>query len=105
MVNGIPATGIQIPSFPRVEKGEMPATGNVGSQAPSFKDLLAGLVDQVDSAQRKADVAVESLATGGNTSIREVVLSLEEAGVAFQLMKEVRDKLVSAYKEVMSMQS
>ena len=73
--------------------------------APAFKDLFTNLIDDVDNAQEVADKSIDKLASGESTSIQDVVMKMEEADVAFKLMKEVRDKLMSAYKEVMSMQS
>lgn len=74
------------------------------SDAPDFENMLADLIKQVDSAQHAADDSIERLATGDSADIQDVVLKLEEADLTFRLMKEIRDKLVQAYKEVVSMQ-
>ena len=74
-----------------------------GSNAPSFDEVLGQLIDEVDSAQKEADLSIKQLAAGESNSIQDVVIKLEEADVAFQLMKEVRNKLLEAYKEVLSM--
>ena len=71
----------------------------------SFKDMLSDMLNEVDEAQKVADKSIEGLVTGETKSIQDVVMKMEEADVAFQLMKEIRDKLINAYKEVMSMQS
>lgn len=76
-----------------------------GSGEDDFKNVLGKLIDDVDQAQKAADVSLQKLATGESTSIQDVVLKMEEADVSFRLMKEIRDKLMSAYKEVMSMSS
>ena len=70
--------------------------------APAFEDVLSGLIKDVDQAQQDADNTITQLKNGEATSIQDVVLKLEEADIAFQMMKEVRNKLVDAYKEVMS---
>lgn len=70
-----------------------------------FKDTLSKLIDDVDVAQKEADESLTKLATGKTSSIQDVVLKMEEADVSFKLMKEIRDKLLSAYKEVMGMSS
>ncbi|OGV68991.1 MAG: flagellar hook-basal body complex protein FliE [Lentisphaerae bacterium RIFOXYB12_FULL_65_16] len=74
-------------------------------QAPSFQDMLTNLLADVDKAQTQADASIQNLAAGKeNTSIQDVVVRMEEADLAFRLMKEIRDKLVAAYKEIMSTQ-
>lgn len=70
----------------------------------NFKDLLKGLVEQVDSLQKDADQSIRELASGERTDIHNVAIKMEEAGVAFDLMMQIRNKLVEAYKEVSKMQ-
>lgn len=68
-----------------------------------FGKVLGNLIDDVDQAQKAADVSLKKLATGETTNIQDVVLKLEEADISFKMMKEIRDKLLAAYKEVISM--
>ncbi|MCM8542379.1 MAG: flagellar hook-basal body complex protein FliE [Lentisphaeraceae bacterium] len=79
--------------------------GASDADAPSFDKVLGDLIKEVDVAQKEADVSIQQLAAGESTSIQDVVMKMEEADVAFQLMKEVRNKLLEAYKEVLSMSS
>jgi len=74
------------------------------SKAPSFGEVLGELVEEVDSKQKVASVEVENVLTGHSDNIHQAMLSMQEAGVAFSLMKEVRNKLVSGYQELMRMQ-
>lgn len=69
----------------------------------SFQNMLNDLIDQVDQAQKQADQSIEGLATGETNGIHDVVMKMEEADVAFKLMKQIRDKLIDAYKELMAM--
>ena len=70
-----------------------------------FKKVLGKLISDVDSAQKDADVSLKGLATGETSSIQEVVMKMEQADISFKLMKEIRDKLLTAYKDIMSMQT
>ena len=70
------------------------------NQETNFKDLLKGLVDQVDTLQKDADASIQGLVTGKTANIHEVPIKMEEAGIAFDLMMEIRNKLVDAYKEI-----
>ena len=71
----------------------------------SFKDLLNGLVEKVDSLQKDADASISGLVNGESTNIHNVAIKMEEASVAFDLMMEVRNKLLEAYQEISRMQS
>lgn len=70
-----------------------------------FKNVFSNLIKDVDSAQKDADVSLKKLATGETNSIQDVVLKMEQADVSFRLMKEIRDKLLQAYKDIISTQS
>ena len=75
------------------------------SSEPSFKDLLSGLVDKVDALQKDADTSIKSLVTGETQDLHNVTIKMEEAGVAFDLMMEIRNKLLEAYQEILRMQA
>jgi len=82
------------------------AQSNPAPQAGGeFKEILGNLISDVDQAQKSADLSLESLAKGESTSIQDVVMKMEEADLSFKLMKEVRNKLLDAYKEIMQMQA
>ncbi len=70
-----------------------------------FGGMLTKLIEDVDTAQKEADMSIQQLASGDSNSLQDVVMKMEQAEVSFQLMKEIRNKLLEAYKEVMSMQS
>ncbi len=50
--------------------------------------------------QQSADQAVEQLATGGDVSPAEVLTAVQKADIAFRMMMQIRNKIVSAYEEV-----
>ena len=71
-----------------------------GTPETSFKDLLLQSIDQVNSMQTDADVAVETLMTGGEINPAEVLTALQKADMSFRLMQQIRNKLVEAYQEI-----
>jgi len=79
-----------------------PAAGPEGG--PSFKDFLVQSIQDVNSMQAAADKAVEKLATGGNINPAEVLTAVQKADMAFQMMIQVRNKLVDAFTEIKSIQ-
>ncbi len=66
----------------------------------SFKDFLLSSIQEVNSAQKTADAAVEKLATGGEVSPAEVLTAVQKADVAFRMMMQIRNKIVQAYEDV-----
>lgn len=75
---------------------------NKTQQNGGFSDLLQEAMAMMSEAQINADNAVKELASGGD--IAHAILMMEKADMSFQLMVEVRNKLLNAYDEVMRMQ-
>lgn len=73
--------------------------------APDFAQVLKDSLDKVNQTQLQADQAGAKLAAGDNTqNLHEVMIALQTASVSFQEMVQVRNKIVSAYQDVMNMQ-
>ncbi|MGB5298454.1 MAG: flagellar hook-basal body complex protein FliE [Thiogranum sp.] len=69
-----------------------------------FSTLLKQSIDQVNETQQAASKLSNAFSTGDpNVDVTEVMIALQKAGVAFQAMTEVRNRLVSAYQDIMSM--
>jgi flagellar hook-basal body complex protein FliE len=77
---------------------------NTQSGGPSFGDVLKSAVQSVDKANDTAASQVSNLLQGGNADINSVMIAVEKADVSFQLMMQVRNKIVSAYQEIEKMQ-
>lgn len=83
-------------------KSIRPSTENNG---PDFAQLLKNSINNVNSAQQESSKLAEAFAKGDpNVQMSEVMISLQKANVSFQAMLEVRNKLVSAYQDIMNMQ-
>jgi len=70
----------------------------------TFSDFLGEMVRDVNAKQATANQAVEGVLNGENVPLHQAMLSVEEASVSFQLMVEVRNKLLDSYQELMRMQ-
>jgi flagellar hook-basal body complex protein FliE len=102
MINGI-VSGI--PSAATGLSSGVTGTANSQASATSFADIFQSAVGDVDSLQNSADQQVANLLHGaGNADIGGAMVSVEKADVAFQLMMQVRNKVVSAYQEMEKMQ-
>ena len=72
--------------------------------APSFADTLRQSIAEVNQLKTQADAATEDLAVGKSTDIQGTILAMQKADISFRVMMEVRNKIVSAYQEVMRTQ-
>ena len=80
-------------------------TSSVSSSGgANFENLLGGLVNDVAQKQAAASHEVTGLLSGQNVSLHQAMISMEEANVSFQMMVEVRNRLLDSYQELMRMQ-
>ncbi len=82
--------------------GAMPGAMPAGSG--DFSSLLGNFVSDVNAKSLDASQQVSALQSGQNVPLHQAVLSMEEASVSFQLLVEVRNKLLESYQEIMRMQ-
>ena len=73
-------------------------------QGVSFGDVLNQFVSEVNDKQIASGQAVNDLLSGKDIPLHQAMIAMQEAGVAFQLMVEVRNKLLEGYQELMRMQ-
>ena len=97
------AARVQGPGAVRVqsqpsEGGRTPVTG------PPFGETLAGAIDRVDGTQKAADAQIEAFIAGETENVHEVMIAMNQAELHFQLLTEVRNKLLDGYQELMRMQ-
>ena len=70
----------------------------------SFGQTLQNAIREVDDLQTRRDGMVEQMVRGERIEVHEIMTAAQEAQLAFDLMLEVRNKLLEAYQEVMRMQ-
>ena len=70
----------------------------------SFSDVLSNALHQVNQLNGGAEQQISSMLKGGNADMSTVMIAIEKADVAFQLMMQVRIKIVSAYQDIEKMQ-
>ena len=78
------------------------ASGSV--QGAGFGDVLNQFVGEVNQKQLASSQAVNDLISGKEIPLHQAMITMQEAGVAFQLMVEVRNKLLEGYQDLMRMQ-
>lgn len=85
---------------------QIPKAGEVqGAKEVSFGKMFTNAISEVDSLQKTADNKIEDLVLRRDeTTTHDAMIALEKADVAFQLMNNIRAKIVRAYEEVMRTQ-
>ena len=69
-----------------------------------FSGVLKNALSQVNQISGGAEEQIGTLIKGGNADISSVMIAVEKADVAFQLMMQVRNKIVAAYQDIEKMQ-
>ena len=69
-----------------------------------FGDVLKEAVRQVDDLQGDATTKVQQLLMGEGGDVHSAMIAVEKADLSFQLMMQVRNKVVAAYQEISRMQ-
>ena len=98
--NAMPTPGVDAP-MPLDQPGEV-TPGQ--SSDESFGNVLGKFISDVNMKQNTASEAVNGLQSGQSVPLHQAVIAMEEANVSFQLMVEVRNKLLDSYQELMRMQ-
>ena len=81
-------------------------TADAGTvEGADFASVLKKSIEQVSQTQQAAEGMAEKFAAGdADQNLHEVMLALQKASISFQEMVQVRNKLVTAYHDVMNMQ-
>lgn len=77
-----------------------PASPSGKTGGPSFAESMKELFYSVNDKAAEADTKVTSVITGETDDLHTAMIALEEANVSFQLMLEVRNKMLEAYQEI-----
>ncbi|BBO66757.1 flagellar hook-basal body complex protein FliE [Desulfosarcina alkanivorans] len=72
------------------------------STAP-FSDFVQRSLADVNRQMLDADESVGDLATGRNQDIHNTMIAMQKAEISFELVMQVRNKLISAYDEIRRM--
>jgi flagellar hook-basal body complex protein FliE len=97
-IHGLSHTVSTVPAAPSIGSAEAPA------ESGAFLDSLKSAIGKVNDVQNQAGQAVDALMTGQTQDIHRTMVALQQADVSFQLMMQIRNKLVAAYEEIQRMQ-
>jgi flagellar hook-basal body complex protein FliE len=91
---------VALPAFEPVVAVSDPGAGS----ATPFGSVLADAIQHVDQFQQNAQTSIGKFLAGEDEEVHKVALATEQASMSLDLFLQVRNKVVSAYQEVMRMQ-
>lgn len=101
-MNNLPINPVNFPSpIPTSPAANKPADS---TSATGFGDVLQDALQQVSDLQAQAGDDVQKVLTGEITDVHSAMIAVQKADISFQMMMQVRNKIVSAYQEIMRMQ-
>ena len=92
----LPISGVALPNLIR-PAGQSHSNG-------AFQQVLSGAIQKVESFGQNASASVERFLAGENEELHTTILATQQAELSFDLFLQARNKVVSAYQEIMRMQ-
>ena len=83
---------------PSVKQAENPQAG------ADFLSVLKGAVEETNDMQKTADLAASSIATGSVKDLHQAAIAIDKAEINMKMMLEIRNKALSAYKDILRTQ-
>lgn len=84
--------------LPEITKPLAPGKTEEGA---SFGDVLKDAISTVNDLQKQSDHEIQKLMTGETEDLHTTMIAVQKADLSFQMMMQVRNKIVSAYQEIM----
>ncbi|MGH9685705.1 MAG: flagellar hook-basal body complex protein FliE [Candidatus Acidiferrales bacterium] len=105
MANAIPGfTSMPPVNGPGSAAAGNPASGMTGpGDGPDFTQTLDGMMNQVADMQTSAQAQVVDLLQGNGQDVHSAMIAVEKADLSFQLMMQVRNKIIQAYQTISQM--
>jgi len=89
---------LQLPEVPGARKAEGSGSGE------GFGQVLRDAINTTNDLQKQSNQEIEKLMTGETQDLHETMIAVQKADLSFQMMMQVRNKLLQAYQEIMRMQ-
>ena len=97
---------MSVPISPITSPAAVPAIDfqSAVSSGTGFEDALHAAIQGVESSRTSADASVQGFLSGENQELHSTILATQKAELDFDMFMQVRNKVVSAYQEIMRMQ-
>lgn len=80
------------------------SAASLDSTGGGFREVLDSAIDDIQQLEGKAQSEVAGVLSGNGSDVHSAMIAVERADLSFQLMMQVRNKIVSAYEEISRMQ-
>jgi flagellar hook-basal body complex protein FliE len=87
--------------LPEITRPRTPAKTEEGG---NFGEMLKSAISTANELQKQSDVEIQKLMTGETQDLHTTMIAVQKADLSFQMMMQVRNKIVQAYQEIMRMQ-
>ena len=88
----------------RILPADTPSPSLSPGSGPGFREVLHSAIDDIQSLESQAEAKVAGVVDGAGTDVHSAMIAVEKADLSFQLMMQVRNKIISAYEEISRMQ-
>ncbi len=94
------------PLSPKLQVPEVRIPQNRGNEksGTGFGEILKDAISTANELQKQSDQEIQKLMTGESQDLHTTVIAMQKADLSFQMMMQVRNKIVQAYQEIMRMQ-
>jgi flagellar hook-basal body complex protein FliE len=93
-----------LPISPATIPAAIQPAGQPQAGGAAFQDVFASALQTVEAQGRNASVSVERFLSGEGEELHTTILATQQAELSFELFMQARNKVVSAYQEIMRMQ-
>jgi len=101
MSNSITSVTTGLPTIP---SAATPGASSSTQEEGGFFSSLTSAIEKVEQVHTDAQQQISDLLQGNRQDVHNVMIAVEKADVAFQLMMQVRNKIVNAYQEIERLQ-
>jgi flagellar hook-basal body complex protein FliE len=100
------AQGVIGPINPNLQVPEIRRPENQDGQKgeAGFGEILKEAISTVNELQKQSDQEIQKLMTGESQDLHTTIIAVQKADLSFQMMMQVRNKIVQAYQQIMGMQ-
>jgi flagellar hook-basal body complex protein FliE len=88
----------------QVSEIRKPVSPGAEKNGTGFGEILKDAISTVNELQKKSDQEVQKLMAGESQDLHTTVIAMQKADLSFQMMMQVRNKIVQAYQEIMRTQ-
>jgi flagellar hook-basal body complex protein FliE len=94
------------PISPNMQVPEIRKQGSSSAEktGSGFGEVLKDAISTVNELQKQSDTEIQKLMAGESQDLHTTVIAMQKADLSFQMMMQVRNKIVQAYQEIMRTQ-